>query len=96
MIQELRRVLRDKLGVPLDTIEAAEAFLRAEGVVAGRAEPLGIEFNDPDDVPVLEAAVAENADVLVTGDRDLLEIADDVPVAIVTPRGLWEALTSVT
>jgi len=35
--------------------------------------------------------VAAAAEVLVTGDRDFLEVAAS-PVAIVSPRGLWEKL----
>jgi len=53
---------------------------------------LGIELCDPDDVPVLEQAVAGEADVLVTGDRDLLDVAGRVPVEITTPRGFWKSL----
>ena len=38
---------------------------------------------DPFDVPVLELAIAGDADFLVTGDRDLLSLAKRFPVAIV-------------
>ena len=94
VLGELRRVLRDKLGVPLAIVESAEVFLRRHGIVIDRAPPLGIEVRDPDDVAVLEQAIAGEADMLVTGDRDLLEINVDVPIRIVSPRGLWEALRS--
>lgn len=94
VLGELRRVLRDKLDVPLATVESAEVFLRRQGVVIDRAPALGIEVRDPDDVAVLEQAIAGEADMLVTGDRDLLEIDEDIPIRIVSPRGLWEALRS--
>ncbi len=94
VLGELRRVLRDKLNVPLATVESAEAFLRRQGVLVERAPALGIEVRDPDDVAVLEQAIAGDADMLVTGDRDLLEINEDITVRIVSPRGLWEALRS--
>ncbi|MDE2980788.1 MAG: putative toxin-antitoxin system toxin component, PIN family [Gemmatimonadota bacterium] len=92
VLDELRRVLRRKLGVPAETVEAVEAFLRRHGTVVDRAPPLGIEIRDPCDVAVLEQAVAGQAVVLVTGDRDLLEIEQAVPIRIVSPRGLWEDL----
>ena len=92
VLDELRRVLRRKLGVPAETVEAAEAFIRRHGSVIDRAPPLGIEIRDPCDVPVLEQAIAGQAAVLVTGDRDLLEIEQAVPIRIVSPRGLWEDL----
>ena len=94
VLGELRRVLRDKLDVPLATVESAEVFLRRQGVLVERAAALGIEVRDPDDVAVLEQAIAGEADMLVTGDRDLLEINEDITVRIVSPRGLWEALRS--
>ena len=94
VLGELRRVLCDKLGVPLATVESAEVFLRRHGIAIDRAPPLGIEVRDPDDVVVLEQAIAGEAGMLVTGDRDLLEIDEDIPIGIVSARGLWEALRS--
>lgn len=94
VLGELRRVLRGKLGVPLATVESADVFLRRQGVVIERAPALGIEVRDPDDVAVLEQAIAGQADMLVTGDRNLLWIDAGIPIRIVSPRGLWEALRS--
>ena len=94
VLRELRRVLGDKFGVPPGTIVATEDFLRREGVVIEEATPLGIELCDPDDVPILEEAVAGRASFLVTGDGDLLQIAEGAPVAIVSPRGFWDAIRS--
>ena len=47
---------------------------------------------DPNDRPFLELAIAGNADALVTGDNDLLALAPDFPVPIITPRELMERL----
>ena len=57
-------------------------------------KPLEIALRDKDDLAILAEAIAGAADVLVTGDRDLLDIADRAPLPIVTPRGLWELLRS--
>ncbi len=95
VLDELCRVLRSKLGVPDATVEAAEAFLRRQGIVIGQAPSLGIAVRDCDDVVVLEEAVGGQANVLVTGDRDLLEVAGEAPVDIVTPRGFWESLRTL-
>lgn len=94
VLDELSRVLRGKLKVPRATVEAAEVFLRRQGIVIRQAPPLGIAVRDCDDVAVLEEAVGGQASVLVTGDRDLLEVAGAVPIRIVSPRGLWEDLSS--
>ncbi|WP_419165057.1 putative toxin-antitoxin system toxin component, PIN family [Candidatus Palauibacter sp.] len=94
VLQELRRVLDKKFRVPRATIEAADEFLREAAVVVTAAAPLSIELVDPDDVPILGEAVAGKADVLVTGDRDLLRVAGEAPVAIVSPRGFWDTVRS--
>ena len=96
VLHELRRVLRDKFGVPNDAIEAADRFLRREAVVIGKAPSLGIELRDPCDVPVLEEAVAGKANVLMTGDGDLLEVTGQVSLRVTTPRGFWEGCESAS
>jgi predicted nucleic acid-binding protein len=45
---------------------------------------------DPDDLWVLASAIEGDADALVTGDQDLLAVADIAPLPIVTPREFWE------
>lgn len=94
VLVELRRVLQRKLGASTDTIEEMDSFLRREAVVIGDAPVLEIAIRDKDDAKILAEAVAADVDVLVTGDRDLLDIADGAPVRILDPRGFWEALRS--
>ena len=46
-------------------------------------EPAELDFKyprDPDDVPVLATLIASGADILVTGDRDLLALRDKYPI----------------
>jgi putative PIN family toxin of toxin-antitoxin system len=92
VLAELDRVLRAKLKVPTDTIQETTGFLRTQAVVVSSAPPLDISIRDEDDLPVLSEAVHGLAEVLVTGDQDLLSLADAAPIQILTPRGLWELL----
>ncbi len=46
------------------------------------------ECRDPYDRPFLELAMAGRADFLVTGDKDLLALAFECAVPILTPRAL--------
>ena len=92
LLAEVRRVLRQKIRLPADAVAEIEALLRQHAVVVHTAPPLAIKIRDKDDLPILAEAVAGGADVLVTGDGDLLDIAARSPVRIVTPRGLWEML----
>ena len=50
---------------------------------------------DPFDLPFLQLAVAGQADYLVTGDRDLLALADRFPCPIVTPAQFLIALAKI-
>jgi uncharacterized protein len=95
VLGELDRVLREKMGVPSDTVEEADAFLRREAVVISQAPRLDIEVRDKDDEAILDEAVAGDARVLVTGDRDLLDIAADAPLLILDPRGFWNLLREI-
>ncbi len=89
-LKELRRVLRLKMRVPARQIDEVENLLREQTVVPVPAKPLDIVLRDPDDTWVLASAVAGSADVLVTGDKDLLSLEDSGPLPILDPRGFWE------
>lgn len=91
-LEELRRVLRDRFRAPRERWEAIESELRAETVVPRPAEPSSVPVRDPDDRWVLASALSAGADLLVTGDQDLLAVARDVPIPIVDPRGCWDRL----
>jgi putative PIN family toxin of toxin-antitoxin system len=91
-LAELQRVLRDKLHAPARTVRELEAFLRTHTIVPKPTAVLDVSVRDPDDRWVLASAVAGAADVLVTGDRDLLDLRDRAPLPIVDPRGFWELI----
>lgn len=91
-IAELRRVLRDRFRASAAIIDSVEAELRDQVVVPKPLKPSPVPVRDPDDRWVLESAVAGEADLLVTGDQHLLDVADQAPVAIVNPRGCWDRL----
>jgi putative PIN family toxin of toxin-antitoxin system len=92
VLAELARVLSKKMGVPATTIEETESFLRREGVVVSHASKPDVELRDTDDVLVLADALEGLAEVLVTGDRDFLDAAHNLPLDILSPRGFWERI----
>ena len=89
VLEELRRVLRDRFKLPADTLEAILGLLRENEVIPKPYRPSDIQVRDPDDQWILASALAGEADVLVTGDRDLLELGEAAPPRIVDPRGFW-------
>lgn len=91
---ELKRVLRVKLRLPRATISEVEAFLRLHATLVAEAQPMELPGVDTADRKVLAQAAAGHADVLVTGDRDLLRVAGRLPFRVLSPRGFWELLRS--
>ena len=92
VLAELKRVLRDRIRVPAKIVEEFDALLRLEATIVENTAPLRLAIRDKSDLPVLSEAVAGHAEVLVTGDKDLLELSEKPPVQILTPRAFWEQL----
>ncbi|HET8771252.1 MAG TPA: putative toxin-antitoxin system toxin component, PIN family [Gemmatimonadaceae bacterium] len=91
-LTELRRVLRDRFKAPAAQVDFVVALLSDQTIVAKPDALTNIKVRDADDAWVLASAIAGGAELLVTGDKDLLVIAAVAPVPIVTPREAWERL----
>ena len=91
VLEETRRVLTEKFGVPEKKASEIETLLRQYHVEPIPDSGPPVDVQDPDDAEVLASAIAADAEVLVTGDSDLLDIADRVgSLRIMTPRTFWE------
>jgi uncharacterized protein len=88
---ELRRVLRQKMRVPLRQVDEAERLIREHTIIPRPAKPFHIPLRDADDKWVLASAIAGQADVLVTGDKDLLALGEGAPLPVLDPRSFWES-----
>ena len=84
-------MLRRKIGLSVNITDDLETFLRRQARIVRATTALSVKELDPGDMAVLAEAATAAADVLVTGDRDLLQAASP-PVEVVSPRGLWEKL----
>jgi uncharacterized protein len=83
---EVRRVLTTKLKAGQGALSAAEAVLERFDIVPSEDTPSPISLKDPDDERVLADAIAAGAEILVSGDEDLLVIAAESPIRILSPR----------
>jgi len=92
VLDELRRTLKTKLRVPAPLVADIEELLRDQEIVPRPDRPSSVKLRDPDDRWIVASAVAGRADVLVTGDRDLLDVADHLPIPVLDPRGFWNLL----
>jgi uncharacterized protein len=95
VLLEVERVLRDKFSLPPTAWALAKQVLESQTIIERPDTPLAVAIRDPDDVWVLASAVAGGADLLVTGDADLLEVAAQSPIPILTPRAFWDRLRAM-
>ena len=93
-LRELGRVLTDKFHAPTTLVSSIDSQLRDQTVIPLPDTPSTIAVRDPDDAWVLATALTSGADMLVTGNQDLLEVAGLVQLPILTPRLAWEQLRS--
>jgi putative PIN family toxin of toxin-antitoxin system len=85
MVRVLPRLRRITLS-PREIRDLADSFMFLATLIEPAAEPESA-LRDPMDQPVLATLRASAADYLITGDKDLLALADKYP--IVTPAAFW-------
>jgi putative PIN family toxin of toxin-antitoxin system len=91
VLNELERILSTKVRLPSPLVQETISFLRQYHVEPKPRDLLPVSVADADDAWVLASAVAAEADVLMTGDPHLLNVANEVKaLRIINPRGFWE------
>ena len=95
VLSELGRVLRSKFSVGQDLIDEFILLLEQDSVPVKSSPIPGIELRDKDDLPIAGAAAAAGAEVLVSGDKELLDLGSVGSLEILTPRQFWEKLKSL-
>lgn len=85
MVRVLPRLPRVDM-TPAEIRDLADSFMFLADVVEPEGVP-DVNLRDPADQPVLLTLLAAKADYLVTGDKDLLALADRYP--ILAPAEFW-------
>ncbi len=86
VVRSLPRILRGRLS-PDEMLELVDSLV----FIAETVEPAKVKeaaLRDEADLPILGTLLAAQADYLITGDKDLLALADRYP--IVTPAAFWQ------
>lgn len=90
ILREFREKLIGKLRVEASLVDAAVEIQRSRmEIVEPESLPTPIS-RDPDDDRILGTAVAADADCLVTGDSDLLDLDEYAGIPIRSPASFWE------
>jgi putative PIN family toxin of toxin-antitoxin system len=92
VLNELESVLRSKFGAGQDLIDDFIWLLQQDSFLAQPGQLPKVKLQDKDDLPILGAAIASKAEVLVTGDKELLDLRQIEDLEILSPRQFWEKL----
>jgi putative PIN family toxin of toxin-antitoxin system len=92
VLREIHRVLVRKLKFPEPQTREIIRFLRDHAEVTNPKKAASWPETDADDRWIVAAAIEGKAEILVTGDKDLLEAKTQTDIRVVSPRGFWELL----
>jgi uncharacterized protein len=90
LLMELKRILTTKLRISAEVTRDYVALLTAEGTTVATPSTIPKGIPDPDDAPLIAAALAGGAECFVTGDKALLALKGVDGLAIISPRQFWE------
>jgi predicted nucleic acid-binding protein len=90
VIEELHEVLRTKFGVPDKTVKEIESFLRGYAVEPKPRQLPKLTLSDRNDLLVLGSALNAKAEILITGDQEIVDLKEKPQdLEIVDPREFW-------
>ena len=92
VLAELEDVLRKKIYLPDKQITSILQYLKTFEIVTNHTPPTKIELRDENDIPVISAAINSHSDIIVTGDKDLLEVSEKYDIEIVDPRTFFQLI----
>ena len=84
--EETLRILTDKFKLPSEALDSVVAVLDRCEAVAASGDPSPVPVRDPDDERILADAVGAGVQVMVTGDKAPLDVAEQSPIPILSPR----------
>ena len=86
VLEEFRRIARDKLNVDDDSLTQAEVFFQRYATILPAAESPAHTVPDPDDAWIIASAHAAGTDWFITGDKALVDLENFGDMRIVHPR----------
>ena len=89
ILEELGRKLLDKFHFPKREINQVTAFLRRASLIVVPAVLPATVCRDSTDLPILGTAVAGNCSLLISVDRDLLDMKKIDDIRIIRPGEYW-------
>ncbi len=94
ILLEFSRIMIKKVKVPEDKIEEILEYLQKHSELIDHGKLVLPVSRDRDDDNILAVALYGKADVIVSGDKDLLVIENYHNISILTPRQFLESVIS--
>ena len=92
IIAETRNKLTTKFYASVDEVDDFLAPIVTNAHFSNPDTPLHVVARDPSDNKIIECAVSGNADVIVTGDLDILDLKQYRDIKIITPAPFLKML----
>jgi len=92
ILKEIFINLNRKIKLPLPQCDLIVSYLRGNCCISEIDDLDGSVCRDKSDVHVLRLAQHSLAEYIITGDKDLLDVANHKNTKIVTPREFWTIL----
>jgi len=92
LLSEVHQVLSDKFGADAEMIESVIRILKQDTIFSQPLDPPDVIIRDRDDLLILASALAGRAEVLITGDKELLALGSIYNLEIISPRQFWEKI----
>lgn len=93
ILEELGRKLREKFGFPERETDQIAAFLRRVAILVVPTDLPIDTCRDPTDIPVLGTAVGGECSLLISVDRDLLDMQQINEIQVIRPGEYWRRTT---
>jgi putative PIN family toxin of toxin-antitoxin system len=95
ILGELTRKLGEKFEFPARDVHQVTAFLRRVSILVIPTDLPPDLCRDPTDVPVLGTAIAGECSLLISVDRDLLDMREIREIPIIRPGDYWRRAADI-
>ncbi|MFH1904867.1 MAG: putative toxin-antitoxin system toxin component, PIN family [bacterium] len=90
LLEEIQRTLSTKFSLSKDVIHFSIFIIKRDLIKGKTASKVENVCRDPDDNQILADALANEIEVIITGDGDLLDLKSYKGIKIISPREYWK------